>query len=76
MHGHLPERLGAKTVILLGLVLSAVANVLFAYVDLLVLLIVIWGINGCAQSTGWPVVVKIMGSWFRSDFGTVGGFFG
>ena len=76
VHGQLADKLGAKRIILLGLVLSAFSNVLFGYVDLLVLLIVIWGINGYAQSTGWPAVVKIMSNWFRSDLGKVGGFFG
>jgi len=76
VHGQLADRLGAKRIILLGLVLSAIANALFGQIDFFTLMIVIWGMNGYAQSTGWPAVVKILSSWFRTDLGKVGGFFG
>jgi len=76
VNGQLADSFGAKRMILIGLALSAVMNALFGYVDLLVLLVLIWGINGYAQSTGWPSVVKIISNWFKSAVGTVGGSFG
>jgi len=76
VNGRLADSLGAKRTILLGLILSAIMNALFGYIDLLILLVIIWGINGYAQSTGWPSVVKIISNWFRSALGTVGGLFG
>lgn len=76
LNGQLAERLGAKRIILLGLVLSAVMNAFFGYIDVLALIVVIWAINGYAQSTGWPSAVKIVSHWFKSSIGTVGGLFG
>jgi sugar phosphate permease len=60
VNGRLVDRLGAKKIIILGLTLSAIANALFGYVDLFVLMLFVWGINGYAQSTGWPSAVKII----------------
>jgi sugar phosphate permease len=76
VHGQLVDRSGAKRILLLGLALSAAVNVLFGYVTSFPLLILLWGINGYAQSTGWPAVVKIVRAWFRSGLGKVGGVFG
>jgi len=76
INGQLVESLGAKRIATLGLVLSAVMNLLFGYADLFIFFVVIWSINGYAQSTGWPSVVKIISNWFKSGLGTVGGVFG
>jgi len=76
VNGHLVDSLGAKRIILLGLVLSASMSLLFGYADLFIFLVIIWGVNGYAQSTGWPSVVKIISNWFKSNIGTIGGIFG
>ena len=76
VNGQLVDSFGAKRIALLGLILSAIMSLLFGYVDVLLLFIAIWGINGYAQSTGWPSVVKIISNWFKSSIGTVGGIFG
>ena len=76
VNGQLVESLGAKRIAILGLVLSAVMNLLFGYADFFTFFVVIWCINGYAQSTGWPSVVKIISNWFKSGLGTIGGTFG
>jgi len=76
VNGQLVESLGAKRIAVFGLILSGIMSLLFGCADLLLLLVVIWSINGYAQSTGWPSVVKIISNWFKSNVGTVGGIFG
>jgi sugar phosphate permease len=76
VNGQLVDSFGAKKIASLGLLLSAVMTILFGYADLFMLFLVIWAINGYAQSMGWPSVVKIISNWFRSSLGTVGGAFG
>ena len=76
VNGQLVDSLGAKRIALSGLILSAFMSLLFGYTDLLILFVIIWGINGYAQSTGWPSVVKIISNWFKSSIGTIGGVFG
>jgi OPA family glycerol-3-phosphate transporter-like MFS transporter len=76
INGQLVESFGAKRIAILGLTLSAIMSLLFSYADLIIFFVVIWSINGYAQSTGWPSVVKIISNWFKSGLGTVGGLFG
>ena len=76
INGQLIDSLGAKKIAVIGLILSAAMNLLFGYADLFILFVIIWCINGYAQSTGWPSVVKIISNWFKSGLGTVGGAFG
>jgi len=76
VNGQLVDSLGAKRIAVFGLILSGIMSMLFGYADLLLLFVIIWSINGYAQSTGWPSVVKIISNWFRSNIGTIGGIFG
>lgn len=77
VNGQLVERFGAKRIVTLGLLLSAVANLLFGYVEVATLMILIWAVNGYAQSTGWSSVVKVISEWFnRSSRGGISGLFG
>jgi sugar phosphate permease len=67
----------AKILIIFGLLLSSIMNILFINTSIAILLMVIWSINGYAQSTGWPSVLKIIGNWFRlKKLGLIGGLFG
>jgi len=76
VNGQLVDSLGAKRIALIGLILSAIMSLLFGHADLLIFFVIIWSINGYAQSTGWPSVVKIISNWFKSNIGTIGGIFG
>lgn len=76
VNGQLVDKIGAKRLILAGLTLSIIMSSIFGYVRDPFLLMVIWTINGYAQSTGWPSVIKIISSWFKSSIGTIGGIFG
>jgi len=77
VNGRMVERLGAKKLITLGLIASATVNILFGYAELAIAMVVLWAINGYAQSTGWPSVVKIVSDWFSGGSrGKVGGIFG
>jgi sugar phosphate permease len=76
IHGRLVDKYGPKRIILIGLLLSALMNVLFGYVNTLIPLIIIWAVNGYAQSAGWPAVIKLVSSRFKSELGKIGGLFG
>lgn len=76
-NGRMAERFGAKKLITFGLIISAMVNILFGYADHAIAMILLWSINGYAQSTGWPSVVKIISDWFSGGSrGKVGGIFG
>lgn len=75
VNGYLGDRFGAKFMLGAGLALSILANLLFPFMGIVAAAMVVWGVNGYAQSTGWPGCVKVMSGWFSpSERGTIMGF--
>ena len=65
INGQLGDKLNSRRIITLGLLSSAVLNIIFGFTGgLLGLMIVIWGLNGYFQSMGWGPTVKAMANWF------------
>lgn len=63
VHGMLIDRFGAKPFFLLGLAVSAVANLAIGCMSAPVWIAVLWGINGFFQACGWPALVKVADAW-------------
>ena len=59
-------RFGARLVLLLGMGVSAGANLAFGFTDSKEAFLVFMLLNGLAQSTGWGNTVGVMGNWFRT----------
>src|SRR6185295_3792787 len=67
LNGRLADRVGARMVVTAGMLISAAASAFMAWpawVGIPVILIVLQGINGMAQSTGWPGLLKLTRDWF------------
>ena len=58
--GYLGDKLKPKHMISIGLITTAICNLLMISTSIPILLIIIWGINGLAQSMLWPPIVKIL----------------
>src|SRR6185436_8228239 len=70
LNGRLADRVGARMVVTAGMLISAAASALMAWpawVGIPVILIVLQGINGMAQSTGWPGLLKLTRDWFPTS---------
>ncbi len=65
VNGYLGDVKGPRFMVTLGLITSASMNLLFGFGESIGLFAVLMGINGFAQATGWPGLVKCMGNWFR-----------
>ncbi|MEM2875886.1 MAG: MFS transporter [Candidatus Bathyarchaeia archaeon] len=77
INGQLADWFGAKKLVTVGLLLSATVNILFGLTETGTVMVLLWAVNGYAQSTGWPSIVKIVGEWFdEGSRGKVGGLFG
>ncbi len=68
-NGFLVERIGPRRWIAIGMVASSVMCLAFLGVHSMSATLVggymlVWGINGFAQSTGWPSNGKAMGEWY------------
>lgn len=65
INGQLGDKINARKIITIGLIVSALLNIFFGFVGgVLGLLMVIWGLNGYFQAMGWGPTVKAMANWF------------
>lgn len=64
VHGALGDVLGPRKLVVLGMLASAGLSIAFGLNSILAVLILLWGVNGFVQATGWPANGKLMASWF------------
>jgi sugar phosphate permease len=65
--GALADRFSPRVVVSCGLAIAAAANVAMYANPAYAWLLVLGMLNGFAQSSGWPGLLKIMAAWFRSS---------
>lgn len=66
LKGELADRFTGRRIVAWGLTLAVAANLLMAPFARFEPLLLLGMLNGLAQSTGWPSLVKLMGEWFPS----------
>jgi len=77
VNGQLGDRLGARRLVTIGIIVSSLCNIYFGFAGGLVQMVFIWGINGYFQSMGWSPNVKLLGDWFtKEERGKIMGFYG
>ena len=65
INGQLGDKLNSRKIITLGLLSSAILNIIFGFnTGILIIMVIIWGLNGYFQSMGWGPTVKAMANWF------------
>lgn len=62
--GALGDRFGAKKILVLGLLGSALCSIFFGSLSSALMFALAFFINGFFQSAGWPSGVKVMAPWF------------
>jgi sugar phosphate permease len=68
VNGQLGDKINSRRIITLGLLSSAVLNIIFGFGGgFLGLMIVLWGLNGYFQAMGWGPTVKAMANWFPAS---------
>jgi len=60
VNGEIGSHVSPYRVIGVGLLVTAIVNLVFGFQTSLLLMLVLWGINGLAQSGGWPLIVRIL----------------
>jgi len=78
INGQLGDKFSAKKLVGIGLLGSAVLNIIFGFTgNFLAGMILIWGLNGFFQSMGWAPTVRIVANWFpRNQRGKAAGILG
>lgn len=60
VNGELGNHLKPRYIVALGLLLVALTNILFSMQTALWMMLILWGINGFAQATGWAPMMRIL----------------
>lgn len=77
VNGFLGDIVGPRRLLAGGMMLSAILALVFGAGDALAIYAIAFGLNGLAQSSGWPGNGKLMASWFSSrERGEVMGYWG
>ncbi len=68
INGQLGDKINARRIITIGLISSAILNIIFGIAaGSLVLMAILWGLNGYVQSMGWGPTVKTKANWFPKN---------
>ncbi len=65
INGALSDKVNPRLYIMAGLFVSSICNLLMGVVHFFPLLLVIWGINGFAQSMLWTPIVRMIALYFN-----------
>ncbi len=64
INGQLAERINARRLLAVGMLVSAALNVLFGFGTGFYFLLFIWACNGYFQALGWPPTMRVAAAWF------------
>jgi OPA family glycerol-3-phosphate transporter-like MFS transporter len=67
VNGTLGERFGARRLMTMALVGAAATNILFSMTSSFAMMLVLWAINGYAQSAGWSLLIQTLSDWNTSE---------
>ena len=66
LNGFFADHANPRRLFATGLLVSAVANLLFGFSETFAVFLVLWAVNGWFQSVGVPVSGIVMASWFSN----------
>jgi len=64
INGYFSDRSDARYFMSIGLFLSAIVSFFMGFGSGLVFFGLMWGLNGCFQSMGWPACARLITHWF------------
>jgi sugar phosphate permease len=66
VNGTLCERFGTRLMMTIALAFAALTNLLFAFTSTYGIMLLLWAVNGYAQSAGWSLLVQAIANWTTS----------
>ena len=67
INGRLSEIIGVNKLIIIGMILSALVNIVIGFQTNLFIIIILWGINGFVQSMLWSPGMALIANWWPSN---------
>lgn len=62
--GIIGDRVNARYMMALGLILTGICNICFGLSSTLPLFVIFWGLNGWFQGFGWPPCARFLTQWY------------
>ena len=66
INGTIGQKYGTRFMMSIAIFIAAITNLLFSQVSSYSSMLIIWAVNGFAQSAGWPLVVQTISDWNTS----------
>lgn len=67
INGQLAERVTARRLLAIGMLVSAALNLLFGLATGFYFLLFLWACNGYFQALGWPPTMRVAAAWFPAS---------
>ena len=67
VNGRLGEIVGVNKLIVIGMILSAVMNLLIGFQSSLIFITILWGVNGFVQSMLWSPGMALIANWWPGN---------
>jgi MFS transporter, OPA family, glycerol-3-phosphate transporter len=67
INGALGERFGARRMMTMAIITASATNILFSMVSSFEMMLLLWAINGYAQSAGWSLLIQTVSDWNTSE---------
>ena len=67
VNGRLGEIVGLNKLIIIGMVLSALLNLIIGFQSNLLMITILWGLNGYVQSMLWSPGMALLANWWPSN---------
>ena len=67
VNGQLAEKFSARKLLTIGMLTSALLNVIFGFGTALYFLVFVWAANGYFQALGWTPTMRVAANWFPRE---------
>lgn len=70
INGYIGDKVSGRIFIFIGLLVSSTINILFSFTSKIVLMMILWAINGFFLSMLWGPIIRILAKWFPKEKNT------
>jgi len=70
INGYIGDRVSGRIFIFIGLMVSSIVNILFSFSSDIVLMMILWAVNGFFLSMLWGPIIRILAKWFPDEKNT------
>ena len=67
INGRLGKYFGYKKFMIVGIIMSTIMNILISYQNSIVIIAILWGLNGYFQSMVWSNGIGVLNKWWKKE---------